>query len=274
MATGTYTFIGNATGLLSYRDVTLLTDPNFLHAGERAYLGHGLFSTRRLDPAISLDDLPPLSAILLSHMHGDHWDRRAQAGLDSALPVLTTPHAASKLHHRGFDGAVGLDTWQSRRIEVGDTVATVSAMPGRHGPMWAQKLRVLPPVMGTMVEFSTADGPVDLRVYISGDTLMVDELREIPTRFPEIDTGVVHLGGTTLPFGQNPRFGAMVTMDGRQGTDAMECIDPREVLPVHFEDYGVFASPLSDFTRAMTQRGLGDRITHVGRGETVTVGSR
>ncbi|WP_027503981.1 MBL fold metallo-hydrolase [Rhodococcus sp. UNC23MFCrub1.1] len=267
---GSYTFVGNATGLVSYGDITLLTDPNFLHAGERAYLGHGLFSTRRLDPAVSIDELPPLSAIVLSHMHGDHWDRRAQSGLDRSLPVFTTGHAASKLTRRGFEAATGLSTWESRRLRVGEQVVTITAMPGRHGPVWAQRLRVLPPVMGTMLEFGSAESDtVDLRVYVSGDTLMVDELREIPTRCPDIDTGVVHLGGTTLPFGQNPRWGAMVTMDGRQGTDAMQLVDPAQVLPVHVDDYGVFASPLSDFSREMRARGLGDRITYVGRGETV-----
>jgi hypothetical protein len=34
-------FIGNATVLLSYGPLTLLTDPNFLHRGQYAYLGAG-----------------------------------------------------------------------------------------------------------------------------------------------------------------------------------------------------------------------------------------
>lgn len=42
----TVEFIGNATTLIRYGDVTLLTDPNFLHRGQPAYLGHGLASRR------------------------------------------------------------------------------------------------------------------------------------------------------------------------------------------------------------------------------------
>ena len=34
--TGTLTFLGTATTLLSYGGFTVLTDPNFLHRGERA----------------------------------------------------------------------------------------------------------------------------------------------------------------------------------------------------------------------------------------------
>ncbi|WP_419722196.1 hypothetical protein [Rhodococcus qingshengii] len=39
MTKGTFTFIGKATFLHRYGEVSVLTDPNFLHRGERAYLG-------------------------------------------------------------------------------------------------------------------------------------------------------------------------------------------------------------------------------------------
>src|SRR4051794_38478107 len=98
----TVTFVGNATMLISGGGVTLLTDPNFLHQGQHAYLGYGLVSKRRLEPALDIGELPPLNAVVLSHMHGDHWDRVAQAGLDNSLPIITTPHAAKRLARRGF----------------------------------------------------------------------------------------------------------------------------------------------------------------------------
>lgn len=34
-------FIGNATLLIRYGELTLLTDPNFLHCGQHAHLGYG-----------------------------------------------------------------------------------------------------------------------------------------------------------------------------------------------------------------------------------------
>src|ERR1700712_5340063 len=98
----TVTFVGNATTLISAGGVRLLTDPNFLHRGQHAYLGYGLVSKRRHAPAMQVDELPPLDAVVLSHMHGDHWDRVAQKGLDHEIPVLTTPHAAKRLRRRGF----------------------------------------------------------------------------------------------------------------------------------------------------------------------------
>lgn len=41
-ATGSIFFIGTATVLIRYAGFTILTDPNFLHAGDHAHLGHGL----------------------------------------------------------------------------------------------------------------------------------------------------------------------------------------------------------------------------------------
>lgn len=267
--TVTVTFIGNATTLISTGDLTLLTDPNFLHAGQHAYLGYGLASKRLHDPALDVDALPPLNAILLSHMHGDHWDRVGQKKLDHALPVLTTPHAAKKLRRRGFDKAMGMSTWQSHTLVGSNSRIVVTSMPGRHAPLWTKRL--LPPVMGTMLEMGSVDGPVERRLYISGDTLFIDELSEIPTRFESIHAGILHLGGTRLPAGARLPFGLTVTMDARQGADTVEALRLPKVIPVHFDDYGVFASPLADFEREMARRGHADRIVKVARGASTTV---
>ena len=83
--TAELTFIGTATVLLRLGGFTILTDPNFLHAGEHVYLGLGLTSKRRTDPAMELADLPPLDLVLLSHHHGDHFDRVAVEGLDELV---------------------------------------------------------------------------------------------------------------------------------------------------------------------------------------------
>ncbi|BCO43312.1 hypothetical protein MINTM001_44510 [Mycobacterium paraintracellulare] len=263
------TFVGNATTLISVGGLTLLTDPNFLHRGQRAYLGHGLVSKRLKEPALGIDELPRLDAVVLSHLHGDHWDRVSQRGLDHDLPIITTPHAAKRLHQRGFAHARGLQTWQQHTITKGDTTVTLTSLPGRHAPGWSRRL--LPPVMGTMLEIGSADRSPRRWLYISGDTLLIQELNEIPARFDPIDVGMLHLGGTRLPAGRRLPFGLTVTMDGRQGAELVAMLGLPKAIPVHFDDYAVFASPLSDFTRQMQRRGLGDRIVTVNRGDSVTV---
>ncbi|WP_374206425.1 MBL fold metallo-hydrolase [Streptomyces sp. WAC04114] len=102
--------------LLSYGPLTLLTDPNFLHRGQYAYLGHGLLGRRLTEPALDVHELPRLDGIVLSHLHGDHWDRRARRHLDHTVPILATPHAARCLRAvHGFHRTAGLHTWKALR---------------------------------------------------------------------------------------------------------------------------------------------------------------
>ncbi|TKK88378.1 MBL fold metallo-hydrolase [Herbidospora galbida] len=75
-------FIGNATTLIRHNGFTVLTDPNFMHRGQRAHLGYGITTRRLHDPAIDGSKLSPLDAVVLSHLHDDHWDRTARDGLE------------------------------------------------------------------------------------------------------------------------------------------------------------------------------------------------
>ena len=96
------TYIGTATTIISVAGFSILTDPNFLHRGDRAYLGLGITTKRLTEPALSIQQLPALDFVVLSHHHGDHFDRLAARDLDHGLPIVTEQHAARKVHARGF----------------------------------------------------------------------------------------------------------------------------------------------------------------------------
>jgi L-ascorbate metabolism protein UlaG (beta-lactamase superfamily) len=254
----TLTFVGTATTLLRLGAFTVLTDPNFLHQGQRAYLGKGLWSRRLTEPAMQPHQLPRLDAVLLSHLHGDHFDRVARKELTRSQPVITTPSAARRLDDWGFQTR-GLDTWQAETLHKDGETLTVEALPGIHarGVMGA----LLPPVMGSLLEHRVA-GAVRRRIYVSGDTLTGDHVSEIARRHPDIDVAVVHLGGTRVLF-------HTVTMDADQGVDFLRRVSPGRAIPVHHDDYGVFRSPLSAFEQACRREGLAELVRTVRRGETV-----
>ncbi|WP_214411358.1 MBL fold metallo-hydrolase [Sphaerisporangium fuscum] len=253
-------FVGNATTLIRCQGFTLLTDPNFLHRGQRAYLGWGLSTRRRTNPAIEINQLPEIDAVVLSHLHGDHWDRVVRRDLDRNTPIITTPQAAHRLRRQGFHNTVSLETWEDCRLNRRGHTLRITATPGRHGPGVIDKL--LPQVMGSMLEFGHEEGEVDLRMHISGDTLFDQRLESIPQRFPEIDLAMVHLGGTTLP-GK-----IVVTMDGMQGAQWVDLMKPSRALPIHYDDYEAFKSGLDDFRRHVSRLGLSDRVRYISRGET------
>ena len=108
---GTIQFIGNATVLIRYGGLTILTDPTFIHRHEQVSIGYGMHSTRLTDPAMEIGDLPPLDLILLSHFHGDHFDQVAERELDKSIPIITNREAAKELQQRGFRYSKPVDTW-------------------------------------------------------------------------------------------------------------------------------------------------------------------
>ncbi len=242
-AAGSIFFVGTATVILRYAGFTILTDPNFLHKGDHVHLGYGLTSKRLTDPAIELDALPPIDLVVLSHLHEDHFDRVVERRLDKGLPIVTTPNAASRLAAKGFRATHGVPTWETLTVSKGDARLRITAMPARHGPPIVAAL--MPQTMGSLLEFQAPGRPVAVRLYISGDTLVIDQLKEIPRRHPDIDLGLFHLGGTRV-------LGILVTMDVRQGVEAIRIIGPRTAIPIHNDDYAVFKSNLVDSREGAT----------------------
>jgi L-ascorbate metabolism protein UlaG (beta-lactamase superfamily) len=258
---GSIFFVGTATVILRYGGFTILTDPNFLHKGDHVHLGYGLTSERLTQPAITFEQLPPIDFVLLSHYHGDHFDHLVADRLDRNVPIITTKHATAALKGKGFERPFALDTWDTIDVAKGAARVRVTSMPGKHapGPLRA----MIPPTMGSMLEFLS--GPkTALRIYITGDTLIHEHLKDIPKRYPEIDIALLHLGGTRIA-------GVLLTMDAKQGVEAIRITNPRTAIPIHYNDYGVFKSPLEDFKAAVKAAGYENRVHYLAHGETFEI---
>jgi L-ascorbate metabolism protein UlaG (beta-lactamase superfamily) len=259
---GSVQFIGTATVLIRFQGMTILTDPNFLHKGDHVHLGYGLTSERLTNPAIDLDKLPPIDFVVLSHMHEDHFDKLVQQKLDHALPIVTTKEAAEKLKRIGFTHTMGLSHFDRVEVQKGDARLRITSMPGRHGKAGMQVL--LPTVMGSLLDFGPKPDTPSYRMYISGDTLIYDDIRTIPQRFPGINLALLHLGGTRI-------LGVFkVTMDGQDGVQMLQIIQPEKAIPIHYNDYDVFKSPLADFQNAVKAAGLEQKVIYLKHGESYT----
>lgn len=176
------------------------------------------------------------------------------------LPIITTPHARTHLTDKGdesFTNVHELDFWQSLQIDF-RTDATftesqpriqVTGMPGTHvpiGPLSVMNdlIAAVPPTNGWMLElgYATAGAQVSetfqsgYRIYISGDTLMFDDLHKIPEIYDSqggVDLMLIHLGGTTIPSPKIPLL--MVTMDAKMGIELMKVIKADVTIPIHYE---------------------------------------
>ncbi|KAL9127693.1 MAG: hypothetical protein Q9217_003492 [Psora testacea] len=204
---------------------------------------------------------------------GDHFDQDVEASLRRDLPIITTPHAKSHLasaskdpgeaftavHDLDFFDDILVDIEGAKSVQGGKKPALkVTGMPGKHVPPGPGG------VMGKLNDLLAASSAdTQTRIYISGDTLLVPELEEIPKRYPHVDLMLVHLGGTTIPSPSVPLL--MVTMDAEQGVKLVQLIKPDLTLPIHYDDYDVFLTPLSEFKKAMEEAGLADKAVYLDR---------
>jgi L-ascorbate metabolism protein UlaG (beta-lactamase superfamily) len=274
---GSIFFIGNATVLIKYAGFTILTDPTFIHMHEKVPLGYGLDTTRLTNPAMEINQLPPLDLVLLSHFHGDHFDQVAIRELDKLLPIVSNSHAVDELSIRGFTNTKKLDTWETitftkKDNNNNDVELQITAMPGRHGPFPVAMF--LPKVMGSILDFKIKGYRNDsnsnnnshnnnqlFRIYITGDTMVFDDIKEIPKHYPNVDLALLHLGGTTI-------MGIMLTMDAKEGLEMFKIINPKKVIPIHYNDYDVFKSPIEDFQAKVKEAGIEDHVFYLKHGET------
>ena len=111
-----------------------------------------------------------------------------------------------------------------------------------------------------MLEFPNPATGKPYRIYITGDTLIHDDLKEIPRRFSGVDLALIHLGGTRI-------MGVLLTMDDEQGVEILNIVQPDMAIPIHYNDYDVFKSPLEDFKRAVEEAGWSDRLVYLAHGE-------
>jgi L-ascorbate metabolism protein UlaG (beta-lactamase superfamily) len=254
-------FIGNATTLIRFGGLTILTDPAFLHKGEHVDLGHGIWARREVEPACQIADLPPIDLIVLSHYHGDHFDDVAAQELDKNLPIVSTADAVGKLNALGFQRGYPLDTWESLAVHKGDATLEITAVPAKHATDEAVN-ELLMPVNGHILDFNRNDAHL-YRLYITGDTMLTDNLADIPRHYPDIDLGLIHTGGTTF-------LVTVVTMTGEQAVKAVEITKPRTAIPIHYNDFSVFLSGLDDFKKAAQASIATTKFVYLAHGETYT----
>ena len=222
------THIGGPTVLIEVEGWRLLTDPTFDPPGRRYSFGWGSSSRKLSGPAIDAGELGPIDAVLLTHdHHGDNLDEAGRALLPSAGSVVTTVSGARRLG----GSARGLEPWGSTSLEApGRPGIEITATPCRHGP------RGLGFVFGDVIGFALRwDGQQHGALWISGDTVLYDGVREVAGRV-EVDVALLHLGSVQFGVTGPLRY----TLTAREGAELCRLIRPRRVIPVHYEGWSHF----------------------------------
>ena len=198
-----------------------------------------------------------VTRVCITHFHGDHFDHVVERDLDHDTPIITEPSSASRLRRAGFHHTIGVRRWGSVVVRRGEEWLRVTAMPAEHGPPVVR--RVLPSVMGSMLEFGTGREPARFRMYITGDTVWYDGVAEVARRFP---AGIVLLfagaARTRGPFN--------LTMDTNDAIETAHAFPRATIVPVHCEGWAHFTQSGEDLAEAFKAPGLGSRLRLLERG--------
>lgn len=253
------THLGTATIILEIGSLRLLTDPAFDPAGGKYSFGYGTGSKKLTAPSISAEAIGQIDAVLLSHdHHADNLDNSGRAFLPKVKQVVTTSSGAKRLRNN----AVGLPVWQSIELKSKDGLQVrVTATPARHGPPLSRPL--VGEVIGFILEWK---GQQNGALYISGDTVWFSGIAEVGKRFP-ISLALLHLGGVRFPISGPLRY----TFNGQEAVQAAKALNPKTIIPIHYEGWTHFHEPRKESEKAFIQAGLDNRVLWLPLGVKTTV---
>jgi len=268
--------IRNATLNLEIGGVKILVDPWL--APKDTYMGFpGSYNDHLRQPTsplvVPMDEIVDVDAVVLTHVHPDHWDTYAVDNLRSDVPIFAQHFGDREIVRDGramiiddkgmwFDRIEG-KTFSDVRVLTGNPEfngVKMKKVPAQHGSDAAIQAAydILGEVCG--VVFSA---PGEKTLYVAGDTVWNDYVEANITEF-EPDIIVLNAGNA-----QFPTTGAII-------------MDPEDVVEVctHAPNAVIIASHMEAVNHAATNRaqlreylegvGLADRVLIPADGETLT----
>ncbi|GBF07279.1 metal-dependent hydrolase [Deinococcus aerius] len=217
-------FLGQSAFLLENAGHRVLIDP-FIQGNPK--------SPVTLEEALGWN----VSAVLISHAHGDHWGNALDFGR-AGVPVIGTAEIGGYAQAQGAQNAIGANIGGTVRGEWGSVTLTPawhsSSFPdGTYGGM----------PTGLVIEMG------GVRVYHAGDTNLFGDMRLIGDRGLDV---------ALLPIGDH------YTMGPEEAARALELLRPRVAIPMH---YGTFPPLVGDpqvFAREGQARGVEVRVLEPG----------
>lgn len=182
--------IRNATVKIKFGDTTFLVDPMLGPKGSYA-AAPGAFNEHLRNPIVDLpipvDEVMDANAVIVTHLHLDHWDEAAREHLPKNIPIFAqNDQDAEKIRSAGFRDVHALN----EPTEFGGVRLTRTN--GQHGSDAAMAVRGK---MLGMVSGIVFQRPGFKSVYVAGDTVWNKDVEAAITTYkPDVivlNTGYV-----------------------------------------------------------------------------------
>lgn len=199
------TWIGHSSFLIQVDGLNILTDPIF---SERASPVTFAGPRRVAPPGLSLTQLPPIQAVLISHNHYDHLDIRTVVSLGNQPRFFVPLGLARWFNKNDLDNVVELDWWQSASFGP----IRVHCVPAQHFSMRTTFDANETLWSGWVLE--TAAG----KMFFSCDTGYSPDFKEIGRRLGPMRLALIPIGGYMprwfmRPMHVNPEEAVLIHQD-------------------------------------------------------------
>ncbi|XP_077400499.1 N-acyl-phosphatidylethanolamine-hydrolyzing phospholipase D isoform X2 [Vanacampus margaritifer] len=206
------TWLGHASVLLEIDGLNILTDPIF---SQRASPVQFVGPKRYRGPPCSVQQLPRIDAVLISHSHYDHLDAGTVASLNARfgaeLRWFVPLGLMDWLAKAGCENVMELDWWDENCVPCHDDVTFVCT-PSQH---WSKR-NALDDNKSLWASW-TVLGP-NHRFFFAGDTGYCSVFKEIGRRFGPFDLAAIPIG-------------AYLPRDVMKG----QHVDPDEAVQIHMD---------------------------------------
>ncbi len=221
---GSVTWFGHSTVLLNLDGKLLLTDPVF---NNRPGPIRGLGPTKRFfgKEAAEPQDLPPLTAVVLSHNHYDHLDKWAIKALEKKTEVFLAPlGVGDHLEKWGIPEKkiIELDWYEETRVhELNFTATPTRHFSGR-----------LPTDFFKTLWCSWVIQGENQKVFFSGDSGYFPGFKDIGERFGPFDF-------TMMECGAYSQYWPYIHMMPEESWQANLDLGSKLMMPIHWGKYSL-----------------------------------
>jgi len=250
------TFIGHATFLIQTAAGNILTDPMYSErAGPLTFFG-----PRRVRcPGVAFEDLPPISVVVVSHNHYDHFDRRTLQVLGRRFdPLVVTPLGNGRLlQAAGIRRVEELDWWQET---TASSPLAVTVTPAQHFSARTPFDRNRALWGGFVIAVNGR------RIFFAGDSGYGPHFRDLRRRCGAVDLALLPIGA------YEPRwFMKDVHMNPAEAVQVHLDLEAQQTIAMHFGTFRLTAEGISDPVVAL-QEALRSRDVPASRFRTLEPG--
>lgn len=227
-------FIGHASVWITLDGHHFMIDANF----SPKILG----MIKRQSPlGISLQNLPDVSALLVTHAHYDHLDLFSYKFFSQDKIIISPPGIASLINRFVHNPVRELKTWQETEIDK----IKITAVPTKHSGFRLSGFRYTR-CHGYILQGSRST------VYHPGDTAYGPHFKEIGSKF-KIDVACLPIGSYRPQWTMKNRH-----LNPKEALQAFDDLGARIMIPIHWGSFRVAwdkpNEPLEYLNREMKQR--------------------